>query len=247
MLNMDQPNSPALKQAADAYLHSLLRGLPTEESLAESLVLSQRFEHRMQRLILKARRLESRRKSRQARSNQPKTRQNLRDRKRLVAIMIIVMILASAFSVSASREAILGFVIQVYEKFSTITFDQPAQSDAASSSPVQSSDIADHFPKYLPEGYKVAEQMTLIGFVQIIYANESGRELIFIKQDKSGLQIGIDTEGIQTETVEVNLSQGIFYANKGQSNLIWSDERFAYSIIGILTKEELIKMASSIN
>lgn len=242
---MDQINSLALRQAVDDYLDSLIRNLPSEQELTARQAVSPRFKRRMQYLIRKARRLEARRKTKQGRSVQRETRIPLRHRKRLLAMVILIAILTSAFSISASREAIVGFVVQIYEKFSTIVFNNPTESTTVPSISGISDAITDQLPADLPKGYKITDQSNLIGFIQIIYVNESGQELIFTKQEKGGLRIDIDTEGIQTETVLLDPYQGIYYTNKGQNSLIWEDDQFAYSIIGIITKEEMITMAIS--
>jgi len=68
---------------------------------------------------------------------------------------------------------------------------------------------------------------------------------LFTVQDKSGLQIGIDTEGAAFEELVIQGQKGIFYANKGHKNLVWEDEEYAYTITGKITKQALLDMAIS--
>ncbi|HEY5465598.1 MAG TPA: DUF4367 domain-containing protein, partial [Clostridia bacterium] len=138
--------------------------------------------------------------------------------------MIIITIMASAFSISASRDAIVGFMVRTYEKFSTIIFTRTPTAPGQSSNTVDPGKITDRLPTDLPKGYVLSEQTNLRRFVQMIYTNEAGIELIYIKQEKAGTRIDINTEGIQTESILVNQNQGIFYSNKGMSGLIWIDD-----------------------
>lgn len=232
---MDDPNDLILKKAVDQYLASLLCDLPAEKYLSESQVLSSRFQKRMQRMIRKARRMDH---------VQPEKKINYRNKKRLVIIVAIITILAAAFTVYASREAIVGFVIQVYDRFSTISFRHSAET-ASTNHTIDDEVITDHLPTYIPQGYKQSEQSSLIEVIEIIYTNDSAQEIVFTKIIKAGTKIDIDTEGIQIEKVTINGYQGIFYSKKGQSSLIWSYEKYAYSIIGKITKEEMINMAIS--
>ena len=233
---MDDPNDLILKKAVDQYLASLLQDLPAENDLAESQILSSRFQKRMQRMIRKARRMDH---------VQPEKKINYHNKKRLVIIVAIITILAAAFTVNASREAIIGFVVQVYERFSTITFRHSTESASTNQTVDPNEVITDHLPTYLPQGYKQSDQSIYIEVIGIIYTNEFDQEIVFTKIVKDGTRIDIDTEGIQTESITINGYQGIFYSNKGQSSLIWSDEKYAYSIIGKITKEEMINMAIS--
>lgn len=81
----------------------------------------------------------------------------------------------------------------------------------------------------------------------MIYTNEAGIELIYIKQEKAGTRIDINTEGIQTESILVNQNQGIYYSNKGMNDLIWIDDVYVHSIIGKVSKNEMMNMAISTN
>ncbi len=166
-------------------------------------------------------------------------------RKRLMILVVILTILAMAITVSANREAIGRFVVQVYEKFSTIIFSSTPTSSVPSSLPDDPGSITDHLPTDLPDGYSLAEQTGSVYFLQIIYVNATDQKLLFVKDVKSGLRIDIDTEGIQTESVWIGQCQGIYYVNKGMSGLIWEDETYGYSILGIITKDEMVRMANS--
>jgi hypothetical protein len=230
---MDDPNDLILKKAVDQYLASLLHDLPAEKDLSESQVLSSRFQKRMKRMIRKVRRMHQ---------DQPEKKINYRNKKRLVIVVAIVTVLAAAFTVNASREAIVGFVIQVYDRFSTISFRHSAETTSTNHTIDNDEVITDHLPTYLPQGYKLSDQSSLIEVIEIIYTNESSQEIVFTKIVKKGTRIDIDTEGIQIEEVTINGYQGIFYSKNGQSSLIWSYEKYAYSIIGKITKEEMINM-----
>ena len=45
--------------------------------------------------------------------------------------------------------------------------------------------------------------------------------------------------------MDINGYKGIFYANKGQNNLVWEDDYYAYAITGEIDKQEMIVLAIS--
>ena len=270
---MEQTSQQKIKAITDAYLDSLLVDRPSEDELASQQVLSDRFLRRMNRLVRKARRQQTKKDQVDARSagarsmtttetptatttgtpagattatpaEQP-IRLNSRLKKRLLVAVIILTILASAVGVSASREVIVGFIVSVFERFSTIVFNTPTETTDSRQDPSDSNDLWSREPSVIPAGYHQTEQSLVINSWQIIYANEAGQEIIYAQMEKSTLQMIIDTEGTQIEEMTVKGYKAIYYANKGMHNVIWEDDRYAYTISGIITKDEIIRMANS--
>ncbi len=242
---MESAIRPDLIRSVHAYMDSLIRDLPSESALAAAHTLSFRFRRRMRRLVRYARRLESGPGREPMRRAEIQTRSHSVRRKRLVILVVILTILTMAITVSANREAIGRFVVQVYEKFSTIIFSSTPTSADPSSGTDDPGSITDHLPTDLPDGYSLAEQTSTFNCLRMIYVNEAGQNLLFVKGIKSGLRIDIDTEGIQTESFLIGEYQGIYYFNKGMGGLIWEDDLYGYSIIGEITKEETLNMAIS--
>lgn len=66
-----------------------------------------------------------------------------------------------------------------------------------------------------------------------------------MKAPKSGAQFGLDTEGGVVEQLTVNGCPGYYYTKNSLGSLIWSDNYYAYSIIGKITKKAMINLANS--
>jgi hypothetical protein len=237
---MEQIGQHKMKDLTDAYLESLLEGLPAEEEIARQQVLSDRFLHRMDRLI---RRALKQQQPLDKDTDDMHAKPRRMSAKRLLVAAIICAILASATSVYAYRKEVFRFIIYIYEQFSSISFQQPMGPSGSSTESGAKQGLAEKTPSALPQGYHISEQLPLKGFNHIIYINESGDELIFTMQEKSALNVGIDTEGTHIEEIETDGFKGLFYANKGQNNLVWEDDRYAYFLTGKISKNELIKMA----
>ena len=222
-----------IKALTDEFLDRPLADFPSEEELAKQQVLSDRFLWRMEKLIQKARKKQSRldRQIVAADSGHKTT-----IRKRLLVAVIIIAILASTISVYANREAVASFIIEVFEKFTSIRFPQTTEP---------SGEITDHLPALIPAGYTLSEKITTSSLVQIVYTDEAGTELIFMKAPKSGAQFGLDTEGADVEQLTVNGYPGYYYTKNSLGSLIWADNYYAYSIIGKITKEAMIDLANS--
>ena len=250
-----------IKAITDAYLDSVLVDLPSEEELASQQVLSDRFLRRMDKLVRQERRRQKKEHQdfAQVASVASETatelpasidarrpiRLNSRLKKRLLIAVILLTILISAASVSASREAITGFIVQVFERFTTIVFNKPTETTDSTQNPSASNDLSAREPSVIPDGYHQTERLLLIDLKQIVYANDAGQEIIYMQQDNSNVQMILDTEGTQIEKLTINGYQAVFYTNKGVSSVIWEDERYVYTISGVIAKDEIIHMANS--
>ena len=231
-----------IKALTDEFLDRPLSDFPSEEELAQQQVLSDRFLRRMEKLIQKARKKQSR-LDRQLIATDSRNKTTIR--KRLLVAVIIVAILTSAISVYANREAVASFIVEVFEKFTSIRF--PQTTEPSGSNPVTEApgEITEHLPTLIPAGYTVSEKITTNSLVQIVYTDESGTELIFMKAPKASVHFGLDTEGAEVEQLTVNRYPGYYYTKNSLGSLIWADNYYAYSIIGKIAKEAMVDLANS--
>ncbi len=231
-----------IKAIMDEYLDRPLVDLPSEEELAQQQVLSARFLRRMERLVNQANR-KQKSIARQASFADPKRKMTLK--KRLVMTLIVCAILPTAVGVFAYRAVVSSFVIEVFEKFSSIRFVQKIEPTDASIETDPHDDITDHLPSLIPAGYTLSEELMTDNLVQLVYTDASATELIFLKAPKDGTQFGLDTENAETELLYVNGYQAYYYTKNGLASLIWADDYYAYSVIGKVTKESMISLAES--
>jgi len=218
-----------MKALSDAYLECLLADLPSEDEISNQQVLSGRFLRRMDHLI--------------GRHHQSQRTW----KKMLLVAAIISAILATAVSVYAYREAIASFFVNVYEKYSEIIFPSASETNDSSSVTEPGNSLTDNLPSYIPAGYRESARLALIGMIQVTYTDDEGDILLFEIVKQGNQHIGINTEGVDTEEVEIKGNKGLYYTNLGQNNLIWADGSFVYTITGIITKNEMVTLANSTN
>lgn len=246
---MSIEQSQQLRIATDEYLLHILDGLPSEDELAAQLSFSASFKRKIRRLLRRAQKMEAaRRTADPAESVNTSKRVYSIRKKRLLLVAIILSIFVSVMSIASARETLFGFFVRIYNTFTEIIFDRNLDqpSDTTQALPTGSENDENWVPTLLPEGYKKVDQLEAGGIFQITYANPAGDELVFERQVSDTRQLIIDTEGIQTEKVQINQYDGFFYANKNVKNLIWQEGTYIFSIIGEITKEELLNMADCI-
>ncbi len=154
-----------------------------------------------------------------------------------VACVIIATLLAittTALSVEALRTPIFNFFVETFDNFSVVRFGSNGENF-----------IKDlHEPEYLPEGYeKTHTEITKYAYL-LTYKN--GDSIIIYEQLlKNGPSLYVNTDG-EVEEIKINGFDGIYYQNKDGNNLIFADETYSYLIYGDTSKEELVKIAESI-
>jgi len=167
---------------------------------------------------------------------------NTKPKKAVLALAAaLIMLLTTVFSVSALREPVVRFIMEVYEKFSQVFVQRQSEEQYPATLETY------YAPTWLPEGY--LENTDRFVDVMIIcertYENESEDEIIF-KQYTLASIIAIDTEGVQTKLIAVDGNEGLYYSNKGIQHLIWNDGQYSFFLHGPVPEADLLRMAESL-
>ena len=128
----------------------------------------------------------------------------------IITIAVVISLSATAFIVKAIRGSVVNFLVNVYEKFSSIVFQNPESKKTYPTAIEQF-----YEPEYLPEGYTLLENQNLLVATQIIYSNSNGNELIFEQYVITSNELKVDTEGVEIEKITVDDNKALFYSNKG--------------------------------
>jgi len=167
-----------------------------------------------------------------------------RARKTVLALAAVLILLATlVFSVSALRVPFLKFIVETYEKFSSMIF---MQSETEAPLPTTLERIYE--PMYIPEGYALDEENTITLSYQRILPYSAERGIIEFQQFVLGTtEQVINTEGVPTMEIAIGDDTiGLYYFNKGKQSLVWEDNQYGFSLAGGLEKEVLLAMARSL-
>ena len=192
---------------------------------SENHMFSPKFEKRMKRLI--------------GRRNKPYYRIINTAAKRAACTAAAVLIVSSAtiMSVDALRNAIIDFIVSVYEKFSIIfTEDKKA-------------------PETIEEIYNITYDLNDYTIDYHEY-NEIFRNTVYVKDDyvidfsqytKSAYNLLINTENAETTAIDINGNEAVyFYDNHNYSHIIWDNGDYIIDISSNIDKNALISIAKSV-
>ncbi len=157
--------------------------------------------------------------------------------KRKIKILLIAAVLFSlaatvVFAVPASREFIIS-------KFSNHSEYNIADTDNIK-------DVKSLTVNYVPEGFKITEKHTASGFYILKY--ENGEKSFSIKKLSLDFTINYDTEKYSSEEIKINDIDAVYYKPDNDMNgVIFNNGKYIYSVSGHINKDEIVKIAQSLD
>ncbi|MDK2986829.1 MAG: hypothetical protein PWQ96_2473 [Clostridia bacterium] len=208
-----------------------MEALPEDDEIEHEF--SAEFENKMQKLI---------RKSKKA---AVKGIGRLWGSRVVVIAAILIILFASAMSVSAVRAKVYELITEVYEKFTHIFLESSRSSqDSLDSSQDADCGFTVYEPGYIPEGFELINRIT-DGLVLLEY--QRGDDFISYTQQRiESVSMHINTEGIEVERFEFKGLPAMYYSNQGVQNLLWYDETYMYMVSSTLDKDAVFEIAGSV-
>lgn len=156
-----------------------------------------------------------------------------------IAVFIAMVLIVFAFTTSVSsavQNAVYNFIFKIYEKYTEVFFE--------GSRSIPNNEFVALKPFYIPDGFIVnIENVDTVVFLEYIKENDY---IIYEQIKKEDVSARINTEGIIVEEIEINGYRAIYYSNKGIQNIIWYDDTYMYSIYSTLDKDEVYRIAKSV-
>ena len=217
-------HNPMIRKAFAEIMDRRIEQIPIIEH-----TFSPAFEERMQRLI-------------RAQSKPYYRFVNTNTKKVVLALAAaFILLVTMVFSVSALREPVVRFIIEVYEKFSTVFFH-----DGGEEVTLPTTLEVVYEPSWLPEGYVFDDAMTMAFDISRISYFIKDSDTIVLQQDTAATGLNFNTEGIEIQSASVRGEDAILYRNKDTWTLIWNDGQYAFNLSGPVEKGDLLRIAESL-
>lgn len=155
----------------------------------------------------------------------------------IVLCVIIGTVAVTTATSEAFRVGVFGFFFE----------DKGGHADM-----VPTDEMEPLYPSYMTEGYEFESEDSLGDSLLIHYKNEKGQYTSIIEEFGTDFQMSFDTETLRRERCRVGSYEGYFFhdtaAKEGdQANtLIWEQDGMVIYIDSAESKEEMIKIAKSL-
>lgn len=99
---------------------------------------------------------------------------------------------------------------------------------------------------YIPEGFELENTENYSKYLKNIYLSKNGK-FFTITKCSSVVKVEFDTENFITEEIIVNnVKYAYCQGNEGVNNIVWTKNDYVYRIDGTLSKEEMLKIAKTV-
>ncbi len=222
--------------ASEQSALNIIKDLPEEQDLKETIVPSLQFEINMKKLIKNHKRKEKYKK--------------LLNISKRVAIILMIFILISTItimSVEAFRIKFFNIITEWHEEYTRFRFQgQSTNLDKNQLSEItQKNNGLIYTPTYIPEGYELLNMQEAGELYRINYTKED-EKITFIQSQIDKTDTAMDTEGADLIKIVILGNEGYFIERDEINSLIWQNNEKVFTIHGALKQEELIKIAESI-
>ncbi len=218
-----QKEKSVIYEAFDMYYTDYCKALPSNEELSY-ISFTKQFEEKILKLIEREKKFYF------------YWINTVGKRVAIILLAILITFTTITFSVKALREPTISFIVETFEKFSYIVFfdDSTINNDK-------------HFKKatlgYVPVGFTLDTETEESTLYQVRYYNsDKTQSFIFMQEINNGSVVQANTEDIVYENIYINDREGIYYSNKGNNTIVFSTDKYVFTITGTISKEELIKI-----
>ena len=151
----------------------------------------------------------------------------------MLVAAILCALLLTAFVIPSSRE----FMLDKFDKYSTYRLTENNKNSVNGEITVG----------YIPEGYELNSNEYISKYIVSKYVTDNG-DFFTIFKYSSSMKVEFNTEFSYSEELFEN---GIKYVyckgNQGTDNLIWTKNDYVYQIDASFEKEELIRIAKTVD
>ncbi len=225
MMEMDRA---AFKRALEFSARAISDSLPRKEK-CEDITFSPRFEKRMERMI------------RDHEKFYYFWFNTIAKRVAMVALLVVLGLAVTTFSVKAWRESLIDFVVEFFETFAIVRVEHEEVQVPATIPPVE--------PTYIPEGFigkEISKDELVFSKTYYDYSGKQRGEFSYRQSVIIDGGIHIDMEDVDYRTITINGYEGVVRFKLGSTAILFATEKCVFSVSGTIDETELIRIAESI-
>lgn len=169
----------------------------------------------------------------------------------IFVLVLMTTLTVAGLSVDAIRVRFFNMMLDVKEEYTAITYEtedtEVGRDDLSLEDTItdQGTLEGNYYPTYIPEGYVEVERKVHDKFVFVMYLDDQDNSIIFDQSSLNG-GIQIDTEDAVVTYPEINGIEGIMAEEDGNIILVWHNNEYSLSIIGVMDRATALNMAESI-
>lgn len=159
----------------------------------------------------------------------------------MIAVLVALLLFTGMISVSAVRDFVVDFAVNIYERFAELVFDKDDIAGAPSEIEVV------YIPNVLPFGYEKLEEHISVNEVKQIWRDENDG-MIILTQLPMDTKSTLDTEDSVWETLYVSDIKVLIVEKYDKRSFFWNHFGYAFSLTvsNDVSQEDCIEMIASV-
>lgn len=174
----------------------------------------------------------------------------IRARVALAVACILVVCLIAVMSISAVRDAIFGAIIEWYDDYISVRFENEIPEGTVQSEFEEpwKAEMKARRPRRIPEGVEEVVRLDSRTKVLIDYYQNDHLWASYNQSTYNSQNVNVDNNAIILDHIIINGYEGILFQSKikDEKSLIWNDGIYVYCIVTVGTIDELIELSESI-
>lgn len=165
--------------------------------------------------------------------------------KRAAMILIVISVIGSTItlSVEAFRVRFFNMIIEISQKFSTVSHLEKTEISIQQELPSEWTDY--YYPTFLPNDFILTSVRELNTTKYMTFSNGLNEEIRFIQGNLTS-EAQIDTEDGKTIEVDINGNKGLIVKKEDVTIISWNNNMASFSIQGNVDKSTLLEIAESL-
>ena len=167
---------------------------------------------------------------------------NIKKQSKKAAIILLIIIAGIStliFTVEAIRVRVFNYFIERNERYTETRVEEENN--------IKTPELnweSYYQPTYMTEGYYF-ESSKDIGSIKVLKYTDGENQITFT-QANNGTDFQLDTEDAVAENIKINGNEGLLIIKEDRSMIFWHNDEKSFTITGNIKKEEIIKIAESI-
>lgn len=181
-----------------------------------------------------------------------KTRRGRKTAKKVLSIaaVILIAILTATAVFVASAEAIrikvLNLVMEDMGEYTSVDIKEEPEASEDILATVPPNWEGQYAPTYIPEDFVISQYKSYNHTKTIVYLDDSGQMILFEERSGEISSLRLDTEYTDATPIEINGFEGLLVEKDGIVKITWYNDELLFAITGKIDKNELIRIAESV-
>jgi len=167
---------------------------------------------------------------------------------KVAAILAVIFIITTIFVANAEaiKIKVLNLMMEKTEKYTSVDIKEESDILKNTSRAIPQDWEGLYAPTYIPEGFRIIEAKSYNKISSIAYLNDAGQTILFEERAREISNLRVDTEDTNAVPIEIKGFEGLLTEKNDITKIIWYNDDFLFSLMSKIDKNELMKIAESV-